>query len=92
MDREEFLAKERLRQAIYRKESKERRIAWRVKFRMKQLAAIEKAKIMLESKSLSRIEWDEIYDALHNNLGPRADQIKRVDKLWVKYKVEGEKQ
>jgi hypothetical protein len=86
MDKAE-LAKSESKRAISRRVEEMRRLtAWRKKFRGEQAAAIEKARVMLKSKSLSRPEWDQVYDALHNKLGPRSDQIKRIDKIWKKGK------
>ena len=65
---------------------RKRWLAWREDFRKKQTIALEKARTMLKSKSLSQIEWDEVYDVIHNKRGPRFDQIKRIDKIWNKLK------
>ena len=88
MDKEEYLKRERGRGTKSRAEKKTRRTAWRKNFHKKQAEALERAEIMLKSKRLSRDEWNEIYDVLHmpKHLGPRLDQILRVDKIWKKGK------
>jgi len=85
MDREEFLENERLRQAKYRAESKARRIAWRAKFRTQQAIAIKRVSVLLGSSHISRTDWTYLYVVNNNRRGPRMDQIKRVNKLWIKY-------
>ena len=80
------MAKEKWKPRPVNAVRRKRFLEGRVDFRRKQAAAIEKARTMLESKRLSRSEWDEVYDALHNKLGPRMDQIKRINKIWNKGK------
>lgn len=91
MDKETFDAKERARGAKRRAEEKERRIVWRAALHKRQREAKAKAATMLNSSGISDVDWKYLYIANQNKRGPREDQIKHINKLWVKYEFAGEK-
>jgi len=87
MNREEFLVKDRARQAKQRADQKTRRIVWRVAFRREQGDALEKAKALLKMENLKPTPRYFLCKILNNKRGPRPDDITHINSLWAKYKV-----
>ncbi len=90
MTTEAFKAKERIREARDRAGVRQRTLAWRTDFRRQQVEAKATIKKLLSLPGISQTDWYYLYIANQNRRGPRADQIKRVGKLWVKYGLAGE--
>lgn len=84
MDKEALKKNERDRGAKRRAEEKARRIVWRADLHRQQAETMERVKVLLNSSGISKTDWNYLY-LVNKYRRPLPDQIKRINKLWIKY-------
>lgn len=65
---------------------RKRFLAWREKYRKQQNKALVKAAALLKASGLTEPEFDFLSVVFKNRLGPRKDQIDRINRIWKKLK------